>query len=128
MALTTGEFHTITISASSAAAWSLYTPPYPDLPGTIVDAQVNTTSLVVYCVDAPTGQLAFEGGQVTGLLDAVLASVSAALTKYTLTDTASNVTVWGDGGGGDVWVYSSATGFLTRYSATEVTNLKAFLP
>lgn len=128
MALTTGEFHTITVLPTSAAAWGAYTPPFPVLPGTIVDASANGTSLVVYCIDAPTGTLAFEGGQVVGLLDAVLNTVSAALTKTSFTDTASSVTEWGDDGSGDVWVYSSATGVLARYDAAEVTTLKAFLP
>ena len=45
MALTSGEFHTITILPSSGAAWTLYTPPYPSLPSTIVDAQVNGKKL-----------------------------------------------------------------------------------
>ena len=128
MALTSGEFHTITILPSSGAAWTLYTPPYPSLPSTIVDAQVNGTSFVVYCIDAATGWLAFQGGQVVGLLDAVLNTVSAALTKTSFTDTASNVSVWGEDGSGDVWVYTSSSGILQRYDAAEVTALKAFLP
>lgn len=126
MALTTGEFHTITISASSAAAWSLL-GTYPDMPAKLVETQAQSLSIVVYCVDAPTGQLAFEGGQVVGLVDSVLASVSAPLSTTTVTDTASGVTEWGEDGSGDVWVYSSL-GTLTRYDAAEVAVLKAWLP
>lgn len=128
MALTTGEFHTITVLPTSGAAWSLYTPPFPDLPGTIVEASALGTSLVVYCIDAPTGNLAFEGGQVTGLVDAVLASVSAALARTTFTSTSGALSIWGEDGSGDVWVYTSATGILARYDAAEAAALRAFLP
>ena len=127
MALTTGEFHTITITPSSAAAWSLL-GTFPAMSSFLVEAQVNTTAFVVYCIDAPTGELAYEGGAVVGLVDSVLSSVSAALATITVTDAVGNVTEWGEDGSGDVWVYSSASGVLTRYDAVEAAALKAWLP
>ena len=127
MALTTGEFHTITILPSSGAPWSLLTS-FPAMSSFLVDAQVNGTSFVVYCIDAPTGELAYEGGAVIGLVDSVLNSVSAALSTITVTDAVGNVTEWGEDGSGDVWVYSSASGVLTRYDAAEAAALKAWLP
>lgn len=127
MALTTGEFQEITILPLSDPAWALL-PAQPDLPSEVVDAIVNSTTLFAYVVDAATGQLALNGTQVTGLVDSVLSVVGAPLPNYPLSSPSGGTTVWGDVGGGDVYVYNPATGTLIFYPSTTISSFKTFLP
>lgn len=127
MPLTTGEFHTITILPSTAAAWGLLATT-PSLPSAVMERVVDGANFNVYCINAGTGSLAFEGGQVFGLVDSVLNSVSAALSKQTVTADDGNVTEWGVDGSGIVSTYDTTSGIMRAYSVPEMAALKAWLP
>lgn len=127
MPLVTGEFHLVSILPSTDPAWAALLA-FQSLPPQIVEHQVNGTTFMVFCVDAPTGALAFDGDQVIGLVDSVLAAVSAPQSRLTVTDTGSFSTEWGTDGAGPVWVYSPAAGVLVKYDGAEVAALKAWLP
>lgn len=127
MALTTGEFHTITIQPSTSAAWGLLSPP-PTMPPTMMERMIDGANVNVYCINAATGSLAFEGGQVFGLVDSVLNSVSAALSKLTVAADDASVVEWCKDGSGIVSTYDTTSGIFKAYSVPEVAALKAFLP
>lgn len=127
MALTSGEFHTITILPSNDAAWGALGTK-PSLPSTIMERVVDGANFNVYCIDAPTGSLAFEGGQVFGLVNSVLNTVSAPLSDLTVTADDGNVTRWGVDGSGIVSTYDTTSGIMRAYSVPEMAALKAWLP
>ena len=128
MALTTGEFHTITLRPSTAAEWLALASPRPDLPPAITDALVTGANLDVFCVDAPTGSLAFEGGSVVGLVDSVLSSVSAPLSQLIHMANDGSYIIYGVNAGGAVSVYEPSLGILRAYTGPAIAALKAWLP
>lgn len=128
MGLSTGSFHVITIRPSTDAAWSSVSPYFP-MPAAAVDNQVNGLSTVVYCLDAPTGWLLFPGtDQVTGLVDALLSTVSAPLASNVFQATDASQTVFVVSGAGTLYVYYPNQSALLQYTGVQSAALRAFLP
>lgn len=127
MALTTGEFHEISLLPSTNAAWAALATT-PSLPAYILDRVIDGATFIVYCIDAPTGWLAFDGGAVVGILDSVCNAVGAALSKQAFTATGGSAVTYTQDGSGAVYAYFAASGVLLPYTAPDVAAFKAWLP
>lgn len=128
MALTTGKFHQIVIRPSTATQW-LSASPVPVMPAAAVAAQAAGSTVIVYCIDAPTGWLVFLGtDQVSGLVDALLSSVSAALSDYDLPSVELGDIKWAKDGAGGLYSFSPSLLRLESYTTLNASGLKTFLP
>lgn len=107
MALTSNVWNLVTFKPYSDAAWTGYTPPFPDVPSVIGNAVVNGLALNVMPlgVGGPTAYIIADGMATPFLIEvAVLATDTPKATDMTVMDN------------GDVW-YSmrGSSGAWLRY-------------
>lgn len=127
MALTADHWHTLTFKSPANAAWTSYTPPFPDLPSVLGAALISGASFKAFCIGSisPTLYMIVEGMPSPIYLDPAVVNTST--TETTEVTTMDNGDVWYSMRDGDgTWrLYRQNANFV--FTLASPTSLSAFL-
>lgn len=125
MAIVTNEWSLVTFQPPGNAAWTGYTPPYPNIQSKFGAAIFTSSPILAFCIDdsGPIQMTTFDGGLFS--FDAAVVNASTAQTTEVTTLDSGEVWYSVRAGDGSWLWYSSVAGVVNRVSSPGA--LSAFL-